>query len=113
MTLTIWTKGAPIYALDDEKKRDRLVWLQLHDQGGYPFVELGYLHGEHGPAFAEEKAAFIQWLRGPRKEPAPVIALIPWLNVPALKADDLLESWWNIAYHAELEVPPGPSEESA
>ena len=109
-----WRAGPPPY---DERGRapagDRYVHLELHDQGGWPFKVVGYLHGEY-PEGHDVKAD-IEALAAWRKSwsgiddapPAPRSpGLAPWLHVPCLKVDQPLSSWWNIDWHAEIPTLP-------
>ena len=91
-----WVPGPP------PAGEPRHVWLQLHDQGGHPFVVMGYL--EH------------RWPEGYKLPPAPrsleelrsrvLPPLVPWLRVPKLEGlCKPLSEFWNIDFHAEVELP--------
>ena len=109
LLLVPWTPGPPVYESPPaDRKKDRPVWLVLHDQGGYTFTAMGYLHGEHGPDFDAERSAYIEWLRNERNGPPPKVTLIPHLSVPQLRTDGPLSGWWNIEQHAEIILPEHP-----
>lgn len=93
-----WTTKPVTY-----ENNDRPIALLMHDQGGWPFIVVGYLYGKFGPGFHEENEAWEVWMKGGRVGPKPHRSeLIPHLRISSSGDGKVLSSFWNIDAWAEL-----------
>lgn len=100
-----WVEGPPLYS-----KEDRHCWLLMHDQGGHPFVALGYIYGRFGSDFKKRHQEWVDWMKSGRKGPRPLDAtIVPWIKIPSLGVDKKLDNVWNIDGHLLLNKPEIPS----
>lgn len=85
-----WIDGAPT------PEHDGYYWFKQHDQGGWPFTTMGYVH--------------LEFPEGYKYNGADAIAnglpeLVPRVSIPSLKVDKPLKDVWNIDAHVKAEVP--------
>lgn len=101
-----WIPGPPPYIAASTTLSSRPVWLLMHDQGGYPFVTLGYLHGEQPEGWKDEHRLRMKWLNDGMQGPKPTRSpLVPWLRMAASGHDTPLSDYWNIGGHMEISIP--------
>jgi len=87
-----WNKGTP-------STYDRgTIWVLLHDQSGYPFVEIAYLYGEF-----KSDGQF---------DPFNPPEIEPWIVIPALKVRKRLKNVWNIDAFLMVNKPEVPKEDA-
>jgi len=101
-----WTDGSPPYSNEDGSY---YCWLLMEDQGGWPFMALGFVYGQFTEDFAERQALWMEWMRGGKKGERPLDATIEgWIKIPSLNVDKKVDSIWNISKWKPIERPEDP-----
>ena len=92
-----WIDGDP-----PSGEYNKYFWLQMEDQGGHPFVVMGHIYAV---TIDSKQKETIEWVKGDRKEDAPVPTLATHIRIPELNVDSLLRDVWNIAKHYPIKRP--------